>query len=258
MPRVSFPENLHSRAFDELATSYDDLFTVRSAILREAVWTEMAAVFQPQDLVLDIGCGTGEDAAFLARRRIGVLATDISGGMIQQAERKLRDYGNLARCVCCDAQNLPESLPHWLKDWTDDRQGQKCLAGIVSNFGALNCLSSLEPIRIVADRYLIPGGHLVLCLINRFYFREAARGVFRRFHPNGSAVRCGSQMVPLYYHGIAELRWPGYELLKLRALAVFTRSDIWDCWPLNRWGDHYLAVFRKANRLSSASPAEVS
>lgn len=233
-------DNVYSKAFDELAPRYDREFVGRPGahVLRELIWEELRSAFHPGNLVLDIGCGTGEDALFLAKQGVRVLATDVSTRMVQEAEIKLRPHQALVTLAVCDAFESSPLLERHLAP------GSK-LDGILSNFGALNCLSSLEPIYGLADQYVKPGGYLFLCLINRFYLRETARCVFRRFRSNGTPVPCGSQMIPLYYHPSRQLRWPGYEFRKLSGLAVFFRSDVWKRWPLNRCGDHYLVVLRK-------------
>ena len=56
-------------AFDSLAAKYDDLFT-RSMIgraQRGAVWDALIDTFEPGSHILELNCGTGEDALFLAR-----------------------------------------------------------------------------------------------------------------------------------------------------------------------------------------------
>ena len=48
-------------------------------LLRQAVWRRLDDVFRPGDRVLELDCGTGEDAVHLARRGVRVLATDGPG-----------------------------------------------------------------------------------------------------------------------------------------------------------------------------------
>ena len=253
--------NDYSAAFDELASRYDQEFTNRPAsrILRQAVWKELEKVFRPGQLVLDIGCGTGEDALFLAQQGVHVTATDVSAKMIERAMEKSKGYEELITFTRGDAAELISDLPGWLEmpgqlaapgrgghhHITIAESSAAPLDGLISNFGVLNCLSRLGSIRSLADQYLRPDGYLFFCLINRFYLREVARGGFRRFRANGVPVRCGTRMVSLYYHSLRQLRWPGYDRVKLIALAVFSHSDVHRHWPFNRWGDHYLLVLRK-------------
>jgi len=73
------------RAFDTLAPSYDATFsdTLIGRYLRGRVHTRLEAYFQAGDQVLELGCGTGEDALYLASRGVQVLATDVSEGMLE-------------------------------------------------------------------------------------------------------------------------------------------------------------------------------
>ena len=51
-----------------MAGDYDSLFTatIIGALMRKAVWARCAARFQPGQKVLEMNCGTGEDALWLA------------------------------------------------------------------------------------------------------------------------------------------------------------------------------------------------
>ena len=66
--------SIAGEAFDTLAESYDTIFT--STIIgrsqRSVVWAKAAAVFRAGDRVLELNCGTGEDALFLARRGVAL------------------------------------------------------------------------------------------------------------------------------------------------------------------------------------------
>src|ERR1700722_8492122 len=85
-------------AFDQLASGYDRLWT-RSPVghlQREAVWRHIGDLFQPGQTVLDLGCGTGNDALRLMRAGLHVHAIDASREMVSIA----RDRG-------VDAVTLP-------------------------------------------------------------------------------------------------------------------------------------------------------
>jgi SAM-dependent methyltransferase len=76
--------------FERLAARYDELWT-ETAIgraQRNAVWRVVDKLFRGGDRVLDVGCGTGEDAAHLEARGVSVLAVDASPAMVAQAKSR--------------------------------------------------------------------------------------------------------------------------------------------------------------------------
>src|SRR5579863_1282907 len=78
-------------AFDTIAEQYDDIFT-RSLIgraQRDAVWHVLEETFRAGDHVLELNCGTGEDALFLSRLGVSVFACDVSEKMIAVAARRM-------------------------------------------------------------------------------------------------------------------------------------------------------------------------
>src|SRR5262252_5544078 len=83
----------YAAPFDEAADRYDQVFT-NSTIgraQRMSVWEELAKTFHSGDQILEIGCGTGIDASYLAERGVHVLACDSSPKMVAVATRKLKD-----------------------------------------------------------------------------------------------------------------------------------------------------------------------
>src|SRR5262245_22665860 len=82
-------------AFDDLASAYDAAFTTSALgrTLRPLAWTRLDALLSGSRRVLEIGCGTGEDAIRLARRGVDVLATDPSPSMLLVAAAKASQAG---------------------------------------------------------------------------------------------------------------------------------------------------------------------
>ena len=86
---------IDSTAFDAFAAEYDDSFT-HSQLgqwLRPRVWQHLSRHFQPGDHILELACGTGEDALWLAQHNIHVTATDGSAEMVKVAAAKAARAG---------------------------------------------------------------------------------------------------------------------------------------------------------------------
>jgi SAM-dependent methyltransferase len=80
-------------AFDFLASRYDELWTSAPAgrLQRDAVWRNLRDLFRPNHHILDLGCGTGEDSAWLLRQGIRVTAIDASPAMVSKARERNAD-----------------------------------------------------------------------------------------------------------------------------------------------------------------------
>jgi SAM-dependent methyltransferase len=151
---------VHAAAFDQLAAEYDADFTDTPLgnALRGIVWLRMDHAFAGARRVLDLGCGTGEDAVRLASRGTRVVAVDASADMVRVAAEKVRRRacGDRVQFHCLPMERLGEVL-----------DGQS-FDGTLSNFGALNCVADLPALaRDVAMR-LEPGAHLVWVLMGRY------------------------------------------------------------------------------------------
>jgi SAM-dependent methyltransferase len=139
-----------SQAFDPLAPTYDDTFT-NSPIgqyLRAQIHTRLDLHFRAGDHVLELGCGTGEDARYLANRGIHVTATDVSEGMLATACAKV---GNnpLITFANLDLRSLSVSDSHLETD---------NFSGVFSNFGPLNCLDDWRPLAMWLAPQMKSGG----------------------------------------------------------------------------------------------------
>ncbi|MGI9234261.1 MAG: class I SAM-dependent methyltransferase [Woeseiaceae bacterium] len=124
--------------FDEDAAIYDAAFsqTALGKCLRTMVWQRLDVAFRGCRRILEIGCGTGEDAIHLARRGQNVLATDASAAMLQVAKEKAQRAGCAQRI---EFRRVPmERLGSELSEESFD--------GVFSNFGAVNCASRLDEV----------------------------------------------------------------------------------------------------------------
>ena len=264
-------------AFDRLASTYDALVS-GDAFLHQRAQTHAAfrRWLRPGFRILEVGCGTGLDTEFLAAIGARVVACDPSEEMLSRTKRRLAaaGVGDRVGILSCGLQELPQFL-----DALDHSEG---FDAIVSNFGALNCVASLEPLGTVSRRHLRPGGAVILGLIGRtclwetVYFTargERAKAARRRMAD--VAVPVAGVDVPTYYHrrrdvhaslgdgfaldgaiGIGvvvpppflEPRWQQVPAVIRRAAAGVDR--IAAGWPLvNQLGDHLLTRWLK-NRVT--------
>jgi ubiquinone/menaquinone biosynthesis C-methylase UbiE len=261
-------------AFERLAPTYDALVS-GDAFQHQRAQTH--AAFQrwikPGMRILEIGCGTGLDTLFLAGLGARIIACDPSEAMLSRTKRRLATagVGDRAGILLCGVQELPRFL-----DALDHGEG---FDAIVSNFGALNCAPSLEPLGVVGCRHLRPGGAVILGLIGRtclwetaYFMARGERAKAARRRLPTVAVPVAGVDVPTFYHrrsevhavlgeaftldtaigiGVAvpppflESRWQQVPALIRRAAAGIDRMAA--AWPLlNQLGDHTLTRWVKS------------
>lgn len=177
--------------FNSAANSYDhdftNLFTGRKQ--REVVWNYLNKNFKHPLHILEINCGTGEDALFLSKQGHTVLATDISDQMIEVALQKQHAEGNTttpAFQVC---------------GFNDLNTIEKKFDLIFSNFGGLNCISpeQLSSLSSTMSGLLKTNGRLVtvtmppLCMWELFYFslKLHLKKALRRWNKKPALVSVG-------------------------------------------------------------------
>ena len=150
---------MHAAAFDGLAAGYDSDFTNTplGSALRAMVWSRLDEVFSGAERLLDLGCGTGEDALHLAEGGARVVGIDASAGMVRTASEKALRHacGARAEFHCLPVEALREALP-----------GQR-FDGTLSNFGALNCVPDLGAVAADLATRLNPGARLLWVLMGR-------------------------------------------------------------------------------------------
>jgi SAM-dependent methyltransferase len=171
-----------------MAPTYDEGFTQTplGRTLRELVWSRFDVVFAGSQRILELGCGTGEDAVRLARCGKTVVATDASPGMIQVARQKCaaRDLSSRIELRCAPMEQL------------GSLDGER-FDGVLSNFGAINCAADLRGLIADIAALLRPGAGLLWVLMGRHvpweWLWQLAHGrwrkAWRRLEPNGSQWR---------------------------------------------------------------------
>lgn len=264
--------------FDAVAAEYDARFTESrlGGWLRASVRSHVRDLVRPGDRALEIGCGTGEDALWLARKGVRVVATDASSAMLDVAARKAvtAGFGHRISFARLDLREIgrPEA--------EDDGGSRPGLTYdfVLANFGVLNCLPDRRPLAGRLAEWLRPGGHAGVVLMSPTCPWEVAwhlahgrpgsavrrlrpgtrahlghgttirvwypspRHLAREFGPRFALVRTvgiGALLPPSYLSGLVD-RWP----------RLFARVAAWDRrlgprWPWTRLADHYLAIYRR-------------
>jgi len=225
-------------AFDAIADSYDEVFT-RSVIgraQRGLVWKVLADTFRAGDRVLELNCGTGEDALFLGRQGVTVDACDSSAAMIEVARRRKAREG----------RRLPIHFRRMSTEHLAEFRPPLPFDGVVSNFSGLNCVRDLGRVASELSILVRRGGKLVLCLSNRVCAWELASfGVRGRFSKGtrrlgGSAVaRFGSNSLWVWYPSLRQIKRafsPWFELLSVKAVGLLVPPSYLEAWARDHVG----------------------
>ncbi|MBV8845977.1 MAG: class I SAM-dependent methyltransferase [Bryobacterales bacterium] len=204
--------------FDTVAPDYQHLWsdTGRGRSQRSEVWRHIDPLFRQGDRVLDIGCGTGDDALHLCGFGVRVVGLDSSPRMVQIA----RTRGVHARLMPLeDLSRLKSSY-----------------AGAISNFGALNCVRDLRPVAEDLSRVIRPGGPLAICLMGKFALVEILRFIARLEWQRAARRWSGRTTwrgLDIYYHA-----WRQVQKDFAPTFVMHKRVPI-------GWGDHQLFIFRR-------------
>lgn len=146
------------RAFNRVAADYDGPTGNNVLIqhMRVQMWQTLTTTFPPGARLLDLGCGTGIDAAYLAACGYSVLATDWSPAMVERTRARFAEQGLEQRAA---ARVLG------IQDLTQ-LQGEE-FDGIYSDLGPLNCAPDLRHTARAGAALLRPGGRIIVSVIGR-------------------------------------------------------------------------------------------
>ena len=262
--------------FDEMANTYDADFTSSGIGLlqRQRVWSLLTQVLKESAVslkILEINCGTGEDAIMMARSGHQVIATDASPAMIGKAMDKANGLGidsAKLQFIVCPFEEISRKF-----------EGQK-FDLIFSDFGGLNCINKDALKSLCHDLRNLTGenGKLFLVLLGKYCLWEIAhyslRGkfstAFRRlkrkvnFSSNGFGIQ-------VYYYSPGNLKKicsPGFSLVKKFPVGLFIppsylngkyatdpvklkkfekREGRYGYAVFANLADHYCAIFNKNN-----------
>lgn len=195
--------------FDILAETYDQNFVQSQTgqLQREKVWHHLEPFLKSRGRplrILEINCGTGEDAIRLAQMGHDVVGTDASSSMIAVAAGKAATLrlDNLD-FVQCPFNKISSCFPKQKFDL------------VFSNFAGINCANQFEIAQLGKDfcSMVRPDGHLFFVVLSRFclwellyYGIKLQPGIaFRRWKKSNSFVIEGHSM-PVYYYSPSAFR----------------------------------------------------
>ena len=259
-------------AFNAFAGDYDTGFTDTrlGRLLRPRVWARLAEAFTEGDQVLELTCGTGEDACWLAQRGVHVTATDGSPEMLKATAEKAAVVGVADRVA---TRQL--SLQTLIETTNDTPDRPSPFDGALSNFGGLNTIGDWRLLARALATQVKPGGIVILVPMGPLCPWEvlwyAAHGeirtAFRRFGVPATA-QIGPTTIPVWYPSARRLRAdfsPWFHHRQTESLGLWLPPSYLDHLvnrlptlfdQLNRletltaslsggWGDHYISIFER-------------
>jgi ubiquinone/menaquinone biosynthesis C-methylase UbiE len=250
-------------AFNKAATDYDVSFTNTTigTMQRLRVWNYLENKLKNRKAeVLEINCGTGEDAIWLSNKCYSVLATDAAGSMTTVAESKRIIAGiNNVTFRTIDFFNLHKSLNPQQFDF------------IFSDFGGLNCVNEPELEHLSKDfaKLLYPGGKLIMvvmgkyCLWETIYFllKFKIGKALRRWDNKGVHTKIEEEEFETWFYsvrGLKKIFSAHFKLVDVKPIAVavppsylqnyFNKKPNW-LQRFNSW-DNVLTRFKILSNLS--------
>jgi SAM-dependent methyltransferase len=120
---------------------------------RDALWRRFGGLFERGQRLLDLGCGTGEDALYFAQQGISVHGVDVSPAMIEIAGRRTeQEEGISLQTLSLERLARVAGGPY---------------DGAFSSFGPINCVRDLPTLARDLGELIRPGGIAALCLMKK-------------------------------------------------------------------------------------------
>lgn len=263
-------EQQAATAFSKQSVVFDTIYGEDGIIQykRQRVRAHFAKHVPYGSSILELNCGTGEDAVFFASEGYRVHATDAATGMLNVLQQKVQHY------------NLQNRISHELCSYTQlDQLAQKGpYNALFSNFGGLNCTGELDTVLRSFDGLLQPGGTATLVIISPFCLWEfllVFKGMFRTatrrfFSSGGRKARVENTFFKCWYYAPSYItrHLPAhFELVSLEGLCTIVppsyiadfdkkhprlfsflkrKENQWKSkWPFRQMGDYYIITVRK-------------
>jgi ubiquinone/menaquinone biosynthesis C-methylase UbiE len=191
-----------SAPFDPIATEYDTRFTNGQIgqLQRKQVWDYLKRILPELTglEILELNCGTGEDALLFSEKGFNIVATDVSTEMLKVTERKVQQFSMQHRISSryLDLESFDPSL------------FDKKFDLVFSNFGGLNCISptSLKSLLEKMPSVLSPRGRFVAVIMPQFCLWESVY-FFLKLRFNDAIRRCTTKEVSADIQGVKMGIW---------------------------------------------------
>lgn len=247
---MSASQQIYAAPFDAVAARYDETFSSSKIgqAQRAAVWNELAKAFLPGDRVLEVGCGTGVDACFLAKRGVHVVACDSSPQMIAVAKRRIEENG-LQPFVQTRVLRAEDIAAFDTKELFD---------GVFSNFGVLNCVSDLGQFARDLAQRLKPSASVLLCWMGPYCLWEMGwylvqgnrEKAFRRLKRDGVTAKIADgAFVRVHYPSVKSLVRtfaPQFRVTDIKGIGVAVPPSY-----LEPWAQRHPQLFQVCDRADS-------
>ncbi len=142
-------------AFNDVANTYDSTFTHTpvGTAQRDQVYAYLSTVLSASQRCLEINCGTGEDAQWMAPKVASLLATDISSSMVEVAKTKKK----------------MENTQFQVLDFLNIHTLETPFDVVFSNFGGLNCLPAQQWSQFTnsLNQITLPHSHFIAVIMGK-------------------------------------------------------------------------------------------
>ena len=243
---------------------------------RKRVWDYLKTnLLEQGNHVLELNCGTGEDAVWLAQQACSVVATDVSMNILAVAENKVKQF-NLSDKIVLEKLDLKQVQENNFTEKFDL---------VFSNFGGFNCLSIEELTKLnvwIKNRLVVRGEAILVIMPEDTLFEKLFalkhwdfKRIKERKSKAGMLVNVNGVAVQTYFYNwqkIAEV-FSNFEVIQVFPLGLMpsylnefaTRNkrfwafvQYWENWLSRRkkmpnWGDHFILHLRAKHNDAEAS-----
>ena len=214
--------------FDQAASDYDQEERGNAVLeyMRSVSWQWFLNAFQPGAHLLELGSGTGVEAARLAEQDYKLALLDVSTKMLDTAAARVHSASP-------DALLGQHALPASQLATLADVYGQHSFDGAYSSFGPLNCEPDLTAVAAGLAELIKPGGRLVFSIMPKYCITETLwfgihgefKNAFRRWRgPVMARALPGHEtLVQTYYYNPGQVRRyfaPYFKTTRVKALPL--------------------------------------